>query len=323
MVAEVSIIIPVLNAEKTINRCLSSIHEQKFGNFHVIIVDDGSHDGSLEIARTWAKRDCRYTVIRNMTNTHGASQARNIGLSKVKTSYVTFIDSDDWVEPYHLNYLVQGMIENDICAVPWTHKNESLHLGRIKMKQLSREQCMIKALGEKNFSGYSCNKMFKMSIINKYKLVFNIDLHMSEDLAFVLQYIGYCQGGILILGPASYHYIEPNNSVVNNEANLKTGDLFMELTSLKYIESFICSTPGITRAFKVHMAMAYNTLLKKVYRSGERDRYFKLIRILRIKLMKSFPEYLFSPNLKANGKLSITLSIISPKMALSLKRIRS
>ena len=98
-----SIIIPVYNAEATLNKCVDSVLMQQFANVEVILVDDGSKDGSLQICEEYARKDSRVTVIHKENG--GVSSARNRGLDIAKGTWVTFVDSDD--------YLGDGFLQNE------------------------------------------------------------------------------------------------------------------------------------------------------------------------------------------------------------------
>lgn len=93
----ISIIIPIYNVEKYLEKCIRSILTQTYTNFEVILVNDGSTDASLSVCREWEKRDNRIHVISKKNG--GVSSARNAGLFAVKGEYVTFVDPDDWIEP--------------------------------------------------------------------------------------------------------------------------------------------------------------------------------------------------------------------------------
>lgn len=92
----VSVIVPIYNVEKYLERCISSILEQSYNNIEVILVDDGSNDDCPTICDKFKRKDARVKVVHKPNG--GLSSARNAGLEQMKGEYITFIDSDDWVE---------------------------------------------------------------------------------------------------------------------------------------------------------------------------------------------------------------------------------
>ena len=107
----ISIIIPVYNAEKYIEQCLNSIKNQTYNYFEVILVNDGSKDNSENICKKFSNSDARF---RYFVKEHGGvSSARNLGLDNAQGYYITFIDSDDWVDENHLELLVNNIKENN------------------------------------------------------------------------------------------------------------------------------------------------------------------------------------------------------------------
>ena len=109
--AEISVIIPVYNAEKYLNRCIESILRQSFSDFELILIDDGSTDGSGEICDRYGRQDHRITVIRQ--HNHGQAAAKNAGLDEVfksnRSQWIAFVDSDDWVHPDYLKTLCSAV----------------------------------------------------------------------------------------------------------------------------------------------------------------------------------------------------------------------
>ena len=93
----VSIVVPVYNVEKYLERCIQSILEQSYTNLQIILVDDGSTDESGHIADSWNKKDKRILVIHQFNA--GLSAARNCGIKQAKGDYILFVDSDDWIHP--------------------------------------------------------------------------------------------------------------------------------------------------------------------------------------------------------------------------------
>lgn len=100
----ISVLIPIYNAEKYLGRCLDSLQRQIWTDFEIVAVDDGSQDGSVRICEKYAQADHRIRLIRQ-TN-RGVSAARNTCLRESRGEYLTFVDSDDWVEPQYLESLL-------------------------------------------------------------------------------------------------------------------------------------------------------------------------------------------------------------------------
>ena len=98
---KISVIIPAYNIEKEISRCLDSVLNQIYKNIEIIVVDDGSTDSSGKMCDDWASWDDRIIVIHKKNG--GLSDARNVGIDKARGKFITFIDSDDFIEK---NYIV-------------------------------------------------------------------------------------------------------------------------------------------------------------------------------------------------------------------------
>lgn len=122
----ISIIVPVYNVSKYLPQCLDSVIHQTYQNLDIIVVDDGSTDGSGPICDFYEGKDPRIRVFRS--DHRGVSAARNIGIGNAKGAYITFIDSDDWVEPDTIEAYVTTAVqtEADITCV----KSSSEFIGR-------------------------------------------------------------------------------------------------------------------------------------------------------------------------------------------------
>lgn len=109
---KISVIVPVYNVEKYLRRCIDSILAQTFSDFELLLIDDGSKDRSGDICDEYALKDQRIKVFHN--SNQGASAARNFGLSKAKGEYVSFIDSDDWMESTYYEDFLERMTSSMI-----------------------------------------------------------------------------------------------------------------------------------------------------------------------------------------------------------------
>lgn len=91
----VSIVVPVHNAERTIERCLTSIRNQSYGNIEVLVINDGSTDHTARVLDRFTKRDERFRIIHK--NNTGVSHSRNVGIDRAAGKYIQFVDGDDWL----------------------------------------------------------------------------------------------------------------------------------------------------------------------------------------------------------------------------------
>lgn len=194
----ISIIVPVYNAEKTLNRCVDSILRQTFQNFELLLINDGSTDKSGIICDEYAKQDSRVRTFHKQNE--GVSVARNLGIIKSIGKYITFIDSDDEIVKDYLAILYKNVQENDIVFFfsKWIYKDNS-QLEILLDNFNSNEQNVIEkeiALLMDNKTGhdllgFAWNKMFKLSIIKEHHLEFIENLSISEDEIFTLEYCMY------------------------------------------------------------------------------------------------------------------------------------
>lgn len=231
---EISIIIPVYNAEKTLERCVNSILSQDFTDFELILVDDGSSDKSGQLCQAFASRDSRVRVFHQ--NNGGVSSARNVGLDNASGKWITFCDSDDYVLPGWLSNFILISEGYDLIVqgfqtpypYPWLD-NEAEHCfsfsGPIRAGLLQ--------LHNKNILGYLWVKMFKSEIISRYKIRFNTDIYLQEDEEFLLKYAHYCRN-MISTKQLGYYYTPPYTYKYKDKRNyfLTAKSLFAQVHSL-------------------------------------------------------------------------------------------
>lgn len=120
----ISVIIPVYNTESYVRVCLESLVEQTYTNFEVIMIDDGSTDNSGEICQEYTESDSRFHYYRKENG--GTSSARNLGIEYSRGDYLTFVDSDDWVEEDYLEVLYNAIIDESAAVSISTYKRFSM-----------------------------------------------------------------------------------------------------------------------------------------------------------------------------------------------------
>lgn len=204
----ISIIVPIYNAEKQLRRCIDSILNQIYEDYELLLVDDGSTDGSGEICDMYTQKDNRITAFHKKNG--GVSSARNIGLDYAKGDWVSFIDSDDYVNNNFLSDFISDVTENDELIVQGftiiKQNSEQLTVKYIK------DTCNISEgldrLCHQNFPGTIWNKLFRKSIINANAIRFNENYKFKEDELFLLEYLNQIQL-IKFKDSFNYQYIEP------------------------------------------------------------------------------------------------------------------
>lgn len=187
----VSIIIPVYNTEKYIERCLLSVACQTYSDFECLCIDDGSTDQSGIIIQRLAAKDSRFCYLYQQNA--GPSAARNRGLEEAKGKYILFVDSDDTIEPDYLEKLVDGIekSEADICCCGYTYLDSAQSYKQNDYPKIDNptKNAFLKML----FSGTGgtvCSKLFRTAVIRENQIKFDKRFFLCEDQLFALEF--YC-----------------------------------------------------------------------------------------------------------------------------------
>lgn len=209
----ISIIVPVYNAQKYIKRCVESIVNQSYQKWELILIDDGSKDDSSLICDELKQADSRIHVVHSVNQ--GASAARNRGLDEAAGDYITFVDADDWVEPNHLEVLV-NQIDSDVDLCINSFIADLYYGSRPYQYKEVKTQDNIESINAfftilLQHSQFLWNKLFKSNIINDNHIRFNTSISLGEDNIFILEYLNYIRG-LSASSVCTYHYdqIEEN-----------------------------------------------------------------------------------------------------------------
>ena len=218
----VSIIVPVYNGEKSIERCLRSIQNQSYTNIEVIVVNDGSTDHTEKVIKKYVEEDARFHYIKK-DNT-GVSDSRNIGMASAKGEYFQFVDGDDWLVKRATEEFVRtaqlydcDMVISDFYRVCG---RKIMVKGHIDMRPVITRtkfaEYMMKAPAN-FYYGVLWNKFFKADIIRKFSLVCDTDLDWCEDFRFNLEYLQYV-GNVGVIDRPLYYYVKTKGSLVDTQA---------------------------------------------------------------------------------------------------------
>jgi len=193
-----SIVIPIYNVGEFLDRCIESAVNQTYKNIRIILVDDGSADGSPEICDLWAKKDKRITVIHKENS--GVGQARNDGINEATGDYIFFLDGDDFFDEKTVEKCISEAVKNSSDIVMFGHSNVTPD-GKCELKEVKTDKNFFEKTEAINqllpglFTykiglGISiCMKMFDLKIIKEKNIRFGIEREfVSEDACFLLEY---------------------------------------------------------------------------------------------------------------------------------------
>lgn len=192
----ISVIVPVYNVEKYLQRCIDSIINQTYKDIEIILVDDGSTDKSGEICDDYAKSDARIKVIHK--SNRGVSSARNEGLYTAKGKYIMFCDSDDYVDKNWCKILFDTINNNPYSFITSNYQNVGNNLQvQCEDKYINFETNYYQ-LFKDGVSPFVWNKIFDVNILKQYEILFNEELEHGEDIVFTLEYLKHCEKCIFI-----------------------------------------------------------------------------------------------------------------------------
>lgn len=198
-----SVIIPVYNAQRTLKRCLNSLVEKNRDDVEIIAINDGSKDNSAEILAEFAMKYENIVAV-NQDNS-GVSKTRNHGLDIAKGTYVTFVDSDDYVSKDYFEVL-DSMDDSDLGVFDsqdiGSDADSAELFARLEQMDTMEEKLELLLASRKIMS--PCNKRYKSEIIKSKKLRFVEKFHIGEDFTFCMTYALQCES-ICIKNNVLYH----------------------------------------------------------------------------------------------------------------------
>ena len=224
----ISIIIPVYNAERFIDRCLNSILSQTFTDYEIIIVDDGSTDDSLKICKSYSEKNNNIIVVHQENK--GPSDARNNALDRVTGKYLCFVDADDEFSSDEALYILNNCMDNtkaDMCIFPWIRIEENGKVDEYKFSDDEKRTDpseLIKVLMQGNYKGGGgnpWNKIWRIDSIKKQKYIHKFDsqIQIYEDMLWVIQGLEQINKIVYVDVPLYKYYII-NSSLSRNGAIL-------------------------------------------------------------------------------------------------------
>lgn len=213
----ISVIMPVYNAEKTIEKAIESFQMQTIVDWELIAINDGSTDNSLDILNDIAAKDSRIIVVDKSNG--GVASARQVGVDKMRGKYVIHADSDDWVEPIMLERMVVKAEEAGaemVIADYYVDKanGESKYVSQ-RLTSLNSKDVLY-AIYAKDLLGGLCHKLMRASVYDKAQARFLPGIDFCEDVLLLTQILSRLDLKIAYLPEAFYHYVMTDMSLTRN-----------------------------------------------------------------------------------------------------------
>lgn len=323
-VPKISVIIPVYNVEKYLNRCVDSVLNQSYRDFEIILINDGSSDLSGQICDEYAHKDNRIKVVHKKNAR--VSAARNDGLKLARGKYISFIDSDDWIETEMFRDMVQKAEERDVDFImcDYNKRSEGYEEGRthpIRDGYYSKDdikkelfQCLIMFEHIEfppTISNWVC--IFKKEFLLKHNLSYDEDIHYCEDSILGSKIMYHANSFYYLKGRYYYNYFN-NPSSTTNTYNANKWTTYLKIN--ERLEKYFINDAEYDFERQIKINMLYFTLntLGQIKYSG----------YSRIKRKKMVEKVMFNPKVqeifkdfkipKVSWKTKISILLVKYKL---------
>lgn len=270
----VSIVVPVYNNVEYVERAIQSILRNTYRNIEVILVDDGSTDGSSQLCDSYAARDTRIQVIHQLNS--GVSSARNAGIELSRGQYIMFVDSDDEVTDSSICTLLRSARETgaEITTGAVERVRTDAQGGQFKVGSKLRSETLNNRIGIINFlSGgtdmTACARLYQSAFVKKHRFLENI--RINEDKLFIFETLKFAKKSVYI-DSVVYRYHQIDSSTTHSGFSEKYFDI--EKVADRIFEGALSSYPGLKEIAESHRLLALMELYTHLALSSDaRGRY--------------------------------------------------
>lgn len=260
----ISVIVPIYNVEKYLDRCVDSIINQTYKNLEIILVDDGSPDNCPKMCDDYAKIDNRIKVVHKENG--GLSDARNVGMKVATGEYVSFIDSDDYISLDFYETLLETIVDNDSdiveCGVVKFYEDNNFdeYSDDLKVTNYDTLYALEGLINENPFKQHVWNKLYKSNIALDISYAVG---KLNEDEFWTYQIFGKAKK-VTRINKTMYYYFQRGSSIMGNGYNIRRLDaLEGKMNRQAYIEK---NFPTLATKAKVDLygscMFAYQSVLK-------------------------------------------------------------
>ncbi len=310
----ISVIIPVYNVEQYLRKCLDSVIGQTYNNLDIILVDDGSSDGSAVICDEYAQKDDRITVIHKQNG--GVSSARNAALNIIKGDYVCFVDADDYILPEMFERLLNEIQKGyDIaqCSYVFLYDDRTVSAATsVESREYFGKTEIINAFFTEKIQNQLWSKIFDRNVIQGNK--FDESLKIAEDKLFVHECLVAAKS-VKCIPDELYVYIQRGDSATKGKISEKHFD---DIKVLDYLLPKYSLSEDIKESMLVNAAKIYLSLLFRIVGA---DDIFEREEECKNKILE-LRQVIFASKLFSKKEKIIThLLSFSPKLAYKIIRL--
>lgn len=299
-----SVIVPVYQVESYIDDCLKSLHEQSYDNIEIIIINDGSYDGSLYKCQQWQEKDSRIfiTTIKNS----GVSHARNVGLKMAQGELITFLDPDDWIDRNFYEVMIEQMNLFDVDVICGGFcrfiKNEKQYVLKKEKDNIVSGQDALSEMfkleyKEKSYGWEIWDKIYKRDVIINVK--FNEKIKIGEDQLFIWDILKK-NINFMYIPLYGYHY-RVNDKSATQKINIDS--MFTWIMAIREIEQDMIVEHIGDELLAIRLYRIYVTATIRLIKMAILAKRYDVLRLLEIdmKRISSWNKYsIFDKKLTTN-----------------------
>lgn len=288
----ISVIIPVYNTEKYLDKCIQSVLNQTYRNLEIIIIDDGSTDGSEKICDRYERQDKRIIVVHKRNE--GQASARNVGLAVAKGHYIGFVDSDDYIADDMYECLA-GQMTDDVdiacCGMVYVLPGKKQKMYCLNGSQkFSNPQAMENLLAGK--TGFEvCSKLFRRELFDDIRFP---EGKTSEDMPVTYAALKKSRNFVHI-GQGKYFYVYRQNSTVNRE--FSRGRVTLALFAGEIARDAKMCYPELASRAEAEYIMEIINVIQNIKKSSDPSCFYDIESRLKKALIHMLPRIICNPHI--------------------------
>ena len=305
----ISVIIPIYNVEKYLKKCIESVINQTYKNLEIILVNDGSTDNSKNIIDKYSLIDNRIKIINKKNG--GLSDARNAGIEIAKGEYITFLDSDDWIELDMYEKLYKYIKQENADIVQCSYQevyNEEIYNQKIKaeIKIISGKDSLYNLYGEHNVKTVVVwNKLYKIELFNDIRFPKG-KYHEDE---FTTYKVLYKANKIVDCNLPLVYYRQRKGSIMNSKFNIKRLDTLEAFNQrlFFYREKNLIELQQIT----LNKILIYTKLFYIKIKDSDIDNKDEILKVLRQSIKKDYILFMKNKYVSLKQKILLTIFVLN------------